>query len=459
MTDLQVGISVRDITPAFPVWLHGYGARTRRSSGTAEPIELACLAVQDSQQTVLLITCDMIGIKQHVCERLYERIEARSGVAFPNTLISCSHTHFAPGLHATTFASPELGIVEPDERYVEAFETRLLEAVDEALAQLRPATLQAARVSVPNVVFNRRTITSDNRVTTNYLYPEDPTPYTFRAIDPELTVLRFVGSMGPIAALMNFGCHPVTGTETVPDGHYCVSADYPWYARRTLADAYHCPVAFCLGAAGDAVPINRQGNCRERIGSILGNSAVLAERTFVSEESPDLWTHCEKVPAKVIMPVTSADPESACHEAREACLALSAEGVSGEKRRAATEAFQRTATEWMRARLYPENAFDIPVQCVGIGGTTLVALPFEVLSEISLKLKDEIPGSVLVSCAGGYQGYLPLRYEYERGGYEASAESTHFEPGTADRLLDTMIDTLKHRRNAPGPAAPSALPA
>jgi len=50
-------------------------------------------------------------------------------------------------------------------------------------------------------------------------------------------------------------------------------------------------------------------------------------------------------------------------------------------------------------------------------------------------MKERFPHSVLVSCAGGYQGYLPLAYEYERGGHEASELSAHFAPETGDRLL------------------------
>ena len=71
------------------------------------------------------------------------------------------------------------------------------------------------------------------------------------------------------------------------------------------------------------------------------------------------------------------------------------------------------------------------------------------LSEISLKMKERFPNSVLVSCAGGYQGYLPLAYEYDRVGYEATESSTHFAPGTADRLLETILERLE-KHTAPG---------
>jgi len=54
-------------------------------------------------------------------------------------------------------------------------------------------------------------------------------------------------------------------------------------------------------------------------------------------------------------------------------------------------------------------------------------------------MKEHYPNSVLVSCSGGYQGYLPLKYEYDRGGYEATTWSTHFERGVGDRLLHAVL--------------------
>ena len=95
-----------------------------------------------------------------------------------------------------------------------------------------------------------------------------------------------------------------------------------------------------------------------------------------------------------------------------------------------------------RARLYPGNRFTIQVQLLRIGETVLVCMPFEVLSEFSLRLKQVHPEVVLVSIANGYEGYLPFAYEYARGGYEATAESTHFQPGTADRLIEAVLTGL-----------------
>jgi len=283
-------------------------------------------------------------------------------------------------------------------------------------------------------------------VTTNYLYPQSTADeYKFQPIDPELTVLRFRSDTGMLAVLTNFGCHPVTGTNRMPNAHDFVSADYPHYLRHTIGRACACPALFTLGAAGDAVPANRLGDCRAQIGSVLGNSMLLAERTFVTEEQPVLEAWATTVNAQTIF--TTAPPKISKVEfeaARDAWLALRGEeSHSAEDLEKASARYAETSCACGRARQYPDNRYDIPVQFLRVGATTLVALPFEVLSEISLRMKARFPNSVLVSCAGGYQGYLPLAHEYPRGGYEADPDSTHFTSGTADRILETVLAELE----------------
>ena len=92
MNPFRFGTSVRDITPRYPAWTHGYAARTRPSSGVLEPISLGCLAVGNGENTVLIVTLDMIGVRADVCEELYALLEKETGVGFPNVMIASSHT-------------------------------------------------------------------------------------------------------------------------------------------------------------------------------------------------------------------------------------------------------------------------------------------------------------------------------------------------------------------------------
>lgn len=444
MIGLLFGTATRDITPAYPVWLHGYAARDHASLGVCEPISLGCLAISDGEQRALLFAIDMIGIEAHVCERLYRLIERETGVGYPYIMLSCTHTHFAPALHAMSSLSAEAGIAEPDARFIRDFEYKLVEAAQEALRNLQPGRLEMARIAAPQVLFNRRTVKADGApqasVQTNFMYPDDPAAYRFSPTDHELTALRVRDEDGVRAVWLNFGCHPVTGGQTREQDHYRISADYAYYARRTIAETLTCPVFYTLGAAGDTVPINRYGRSRQQIGGVLGNSVLLSERLFVADEGAELKADTLEVEMQTILTTTGAAQQE-YDQARAALAALSEQ--DGAAYRVAAEVFSQKMTALMRARLYPENRFPVKVQFLKIGRTTLVGLGFEVLSEFSLRMKTRFPQSVLLSCTGGYQGYLPFAYEYARGGYEATAASTHFMPGTADRLLEETLRRLE----------------
>jgi len=441
MAELKFGVAQRDITPGHPVWAHGYASRTHPSSGVREALSLVCLAASDGENRILFFALDMIGVQFDVCQELYALLEQETGVGYPNILISGSHTHFAPALHGTTSSEPEVAFVDPDSNYVSEFKRKMIDTAKEALGNLCSMRVETARVRVPQVLFNRRTVRkSDGIVEMNLLYPDDPTPYTFSPVDDELTVHRLVGEDGHQAALLNFSCHPVTGCSPEED-YYRFSADYIYYARQTISRTWQCPVLFTLGAAGDAAPINRRGDCRQRIGDILGQSTILADRLFQNDASTSLSADSVVLEVETIIKTDPATAEAEYEEARQDVLAQ--KEAKGGAYGQLLNTFRHKMMVYSRARQYPENRTQINIQFVQIGDTVFVGLPFEVLAEIGLKMKQRFPNSVLVSCCGGYQGYLPLAYEYDRGGYEATSSSTHFIPGTADRILELILKRLE----------------
>ena len=62
------------------------------------------------------------------------------------------------------------------------------------------------------------------------------------------------------------------------------------------------------------------------------------------------------------------------------------------------------------------TSFTLRPQLIGIGAISLCTMPFEVLADFALAMKAKHPGAVLVTAAGGYEGYMPLQHEFARGG-------------------------------------------
>ena len=380
---LRCGVALRDITPAHPVALHGYGSRTELSDATcSEPIQISCLALEAADGTrLLLVSCDMAGIEEPVSHGLYALLESEIGISYPNIMLSCSHTHFAPGLQACRETADFADSQIPDSVFGERFRSALVEVAKESLTSMEPAVLEAARLAAPGAAFNRRWRRCDGSVAMNLQYPNEEQRHGLEEmpIDDELTLLRFrrqlrtaTGSDGKgdlIGCLCNYGCHPVTGGrgEGGKDEFMSISSDYIYYLRETVEAEWQCPLLFTLGAAGDTVPMRRFQESRTQLGRLLGATAVLAEAAFNTVPEPvELAAEVRQVPANLREPVPP---------------------------------------EQLHGRLWSssDGKYNIRLQLLRIGnGISMVCLPFEVLSEFARTAKAADPSAVIVTCCGGY---------------------------------------------------------
>ncbi|MDD4744969.1 MAG: hypothetical protein PHN53_10240 [Eubacteriales bacterium] len=78
MGSLKAGFSRIDITPPLGIYLSGY-YEPRQAEGQLDPLLASALAVSDDNETALLFSVDVIGIKQDVLNGMRERIAAACG--------------------------------------------------------------------------------------------------------------------------------------------------------------------------------------------------------------------------------------------------------------------------------------------------------------------------------------------------------------------------------------------
>ena len=119
MQTFKFGTAVRDISPEYPIWLNGYGSRSKKSTDISEPLSVAALALSDGNTTVMFITMDLVGLTTQTLQEYYELLEKEVGIGFPSLMFCCSHTHFAPVPHASIPMWASLGIIETDVRFAE----------------------------------------------------------------------------------------------------------------------------------------------------------------------------------------------------------------------------------------------------------------------------------------------------------------------------------------------------
>ena len=439
---LKLGCAKADTTPDFPVYLRGYGVRSRKTAVAADRLETGVIALEQEGRTVLLITADLEGIHIDHCRLIGERLRKEFGVGFPELFISSSHTHFSPGFSAYAVTVPggelPMAMYPPDEAYFEFWYARTREAVRRALDDREAVTMESAAIPVPGIAFNRRTVRkSDGMVETNYVLPENPDDYLFNPIDPEFTVWRFRHGDRLKAVLGRYGCHPVSGTPLL----YEISSDYPGAFQRAVQREYGCPGFFLLGTAGDVVPMKRSLQARRDMGEILARMIHLNDLQFRPEPDLPLAASSFTVRGTLKRLAETDDLEGywrqALEDARRTAVAGKAPGEDESYLKLRDAAYR-----YLIAKRFGAKDFDIPIQLLRLGRRVLVALPFEILTDFGLKLRAACPEATVVSMTGGYEDYLPLAADFAKGGYETESEAD-FLPDTGDRVLAECVKQIR----------------
>ena len=92
------------------------------------------------------------------------------------------------------------------------------------------------------------------------------------------------------------------------------------------------------------------------------------------------------------------------------------------------------------------------VMVIRIGDVAIVGLPGEAFCELGLEIKRRSPArhTLVAGLCNDAIGYLPTREAFEQGGYETMVGSTFYEPGSAQRLVDSAVAQLERLFATPG---------
>ena len=139
---MKAGAAYRDITPDWPVHMQGYGSRNRKSEGVDDNLRVGCVALDSEGSRILILCYDMVGMRDTDAAIIKKVVSEETGTAPDSILISCSHTHFAPGVSTSVFLDPELGLIGPDSRHVRMVTDRSIAAAAAAIEDLKDGEIK-----------------------------------------------------------------------------------------------------------------------------------------------------------------------------------------------------------------------------------------------------------------------------------------------------------------------------
>ena len=460
--ELQAGTSLVDITPEeWPLAPRG-SFFPKPIDKANDPLSVRCVVLSDGETTIALAVVDSCMVHREQLDPAKAAAEEATGIPSENMLISSTHTHSAPFANASFGTPQELA-------YQEKLIVGITEAIVVAKENLQPASAGWSGYDLPDEVFNRRWFLQPGKVPVNpfgedtdvvkmnpgrdpriLINPAGPT-------DPEVSVLYIEDAKGkPLSVFANYSLHYVGNTGGQ------MSADYfgefgrlmPIRLRNT-SDGFVAMMS--NGTSGDINNINFT-NPRpprepyEQIRTVATKTADAAYRAVRQidsrEEAPVLGMRQRIVALKHRAPT----PEQL--ERARNIVKVDAEGEKNLPRLAKAYA-QRT----LKLAEEPETT-EVIIQAIRVGDLAICALPFEVLVEIGLDLKQRSPAgdTFVVSLANGGYGYLPTPGQHAFGGYETWMGTSKVQKDASVILTDQLLEMLEELFSETSPTTTDPTP-
>lgn len=433
-TNIWVGYGRVDIMPEGSVELGGLGnGPFRKSENVLDTLYASCIAITDDrEQTLLLITMDLLHAMQGMVADMRKIITQKTGVPGQHIMIAATHTHAGPD------------IFNPGPRAVDEYIARCVDrvplAAEAALADRKPARAYTAVRSLEHMNFVRHYKRADG--TCGGETPDNPWVGHMTQPDPRMRVVQFKREGGKDVLLMNWQAHPCFTGQAASKN---ISADYIASVRGYLEVALGCHFAFFQGAGGNLTArskIKSEPSYREMAayGKQLGDAAIAALEDVRQLKLEPLQT----VRRQYMCPVDHTTDGEVPQATELWNFWLTANDIPESYRRARQlgygSPYQGRA---VLERAAKPAAEPLELNAVRLGELAIATAPCEMFDTCGARVKDGSPFEdtlMLAYCNGSY-GYFPTRYAFEYRCYESDTHK--YAPGSAEEMAENLVEMLR----------------
>ena len=395
------GAARADITPPVGTLLYGYNPH-QESTSIHDHLSVTVLAMQQGDDKALLMTVTVGDFQTALVDEIRGKISEFCGIPAGRIVVAATHTHSAPNV-----AGME-GWGGVDREYVDSILfPAMLKASADAVAALQPAEY-AVGVTESKVGINRREQCLDGSIALG----QNP----WGCYDPYMTCVAIRNSEtgAGILNLIHYGCH-----GTAAGCNREISRDWSGIMIDRLEAETGVMTAYWNGSQGDVGPRLTNG---KTVGNIFhveelgGVAAMDAKRAYDARGiyvpgSLRIFEGEVAIPYKPLLPEAEVDAKLARYSEPEKLINI--EKLEYAHYRAIKDVYEAGVPEH-------DTHYRIPQTILSLGDVAFVPYPFEIFSEISLRLRYHSPirYTLALSNSNGYNAYMPTEDQIVRGGYE-----------------------------------------
>ncbi len=422
------GYARADITPDFPVPLDN-----GMSIGVGDKIYVTVIAISDGENKGLLITGDFKYSDGTVLSRTRLSAE-KHGVPKENVILSATHSHSSVDY---------LGNSYPLLRWKNIYYDAIDEAIEAALADLKPTTAETGEGRTPNFAFVRRYYMQDGSFKSiHHANPSTDYKEHETEADDQLQVIRFNREGGKDIVLVNWQAHVA---HAIIEFNGLISSDLVGIMRNDVESKHDVHFAYFAGASGNinlSSPVGRQIYTNYiQVGRALAD--VLG--TALENTQP-----VELGKIQVESTVYTATVDHSRDDLYDLAMQVSNyNGTLAEKTEYAKSIGFHSRYE-SGALITKHNlgeSMDIPISAISFGDISFCAVPYEMFDTNGMEVKNasQFKSNFICTSANGRFGYIASDLGFQNGGYEVY--SCKFIRGTGEELANEYINLLEKLYN------------
>lgn len=418
------GFGKCDITPETGCLLYGY-VDDLVSESIHDRLAANAFYFEDKGVSSFLITCDVCSINTIVSQKIRKAVSELTGTPFENIILHGIHNHTGPNTDGNT------GWGDLDIPYCEnILLPGILNACKRAV-ETKCEALVGVSIGKSDIGVNRREIDINN----NCIFGQSP----WGCYDPRMAVFSFTDTdEKPVANLIFYTCHGTCAGVCKE-----ISRDFSGGMVDALAEFSGAPTAFFCGAEGDAGPRLPNGQTVgtikdvEEMGLLAGKDAVDIYKK-IDKYSPLEMKAAHTVLELPLKKRISLSEAKSLYE-RFKDFTVNLEGQTRSYASLVIDSYTNGYDE-AQFRLIPQSA-------ILINDSIFVAFPYEIFSEIALRIDREFKNHNIFSLsnANGSEGYFPTHSELSKGGYEIDMFLTgNVQPFTDHADWHLIKETLRN---------------
>ena len=422
-TLFSVGAAREDITPVIGTLLFGYNPFTE-SKSIHDPLQATAIAFAQGENAAILFSVTIGGFQNALADELRGTVGEAVGIPVENIILSATHTHSGPN----TVGMEGWGGI--DRVYVDTILLpALCRAAKDAIEALQPAEVAVSTVH-SEIGINRRQQTREGFIALG----QNPRG----CYDPTMTciAIRNRETKAGIVNLIHYGCHgTAAGLQTE------ISRDWSGIMVDRLETETGVLSVYCNGAEGDVGPRLTNGKTTgdfhhvEELGGYAAADAIRAYKALGVYKCGELKLYRGqiRIPRKPLLPLETAQAKLAQYPDPDALYNLG---------RMEYLYFKSNVEEYEAGcpAYEPEMTFDQTI--LSLGDIAFVPFPFEIFSEITMRLDEYSPirYTLSLSNTNGYNAYLPSEDQLVRGGYEIACFRYNCSHPLVDNADQILID-------------------